>query len=885
VADGTAERATATDDPAPPRTGRSDRGAEIPAAERIAALEAEVRSLEAAVRDRAAALVEAREASRQGRLAAERAEKERDIAVAKVNRITANPVVRLGLVALRVARRARAAAASWRPRVGGPSRFAEQRLKRRILAQLPGPPASSGPRVTIVILNRNGVGHLRKLLPTLESTAYENVEIVVVDNASTDGSVPFVRRHRSRHPIRIIENAENLSFSDANNVVPHESDSELVLFLNNDVRPMEVHWLGWMVETVMTAGIVACGARLIQPRRRPVGRQASGIQADLELQHAGIQFDWFEGMPRPRNIGGQDPCADGLATVQERPAATAACLLVRREAFVAAGGFDPAYVYGYEDVDLCLRLRALGGRIVVDGRAALWHDESATRRRNLQETILRQRANRDTFYARWGPQYFREVLLDRLDGRRFLSASTPSCAIVVAAGSTEALPADPRPATVSDGLSAGGWSTSVVVAGSHAWPPGADIVVVTDPQVDVRELPRHAIKIAWVAGAADPWIAREWFDDFDVLLADRSEAIDAIRAGTAHVASRLPDDPSATVVADAIRAELRRWVDARRIGVMIQATDWEDAATSGDYHFARALQRQFARRGLPATVYLRPDWKAPVSTRDDVLIHLWGRYPVERRSGQAMLLWILYHPELVTDELLAAYDLVLVASDRFATTIATRSAAPVVPLHQAADPERFRPGMSGPAHELLFVGNSRGVRRPILDDITPTRYDLAVYGGGWPPDLLDPAYLRGSSVPNGELPAYYGSAAIVLNDHWQESAEAGFLNNRLYDVLASGGFVISDAVDGLREEFDDGVVAYHDAADLVRLVDHYLADPAARAERAERGRRAVLERHTFSHRVDEILRLLERLDLPRTDGVLVAAPTYQAASTSGHGPV
>ncbi len=885
MADRSAQRGTETEDPAPTRSSASDRANDSPATERIAALENEVRSLEAAVRDRAAALVQAREAGRQGRLAAERAEKERDLAVAKVNRITGNPVVRLALVGLRVARRVRDAAASWRPPVGGPSRLAERRLTRRVLDQLPAPPATSGPRVTIVILNRNGVGHLRRLLPTLESIAYQDVDIVVVDNASTDGSVPFVRRHRSRHPIRIIENAENLSFSDANNVVPRDSDSELVLFLNNDVRPIETHWLGWMVETVLTEGVVACGARLIQPRRRPVGRHGTGVQAALELQHAGIQFDWFDGMPRPRNIGGREPSADGLATVQERPAATAACLLVRRDAFIGAGGFDPAYVYGYEDVDLCLRLRALGGRIVVDGRAALWHDESATRRRNPRETVLRQRANRDTFYARWGRQCFREVLLDRLDGHGFLSAVPPVCAMVVPAASAEPAPAEPRAAMVRDALSAGGWSTTVVVAGSDAWREMADIVVATDPQIDVRELPRHVIKVAWIAGAAGPWIATEWIDDFDLLLTDSDAALDAIRAGTSHIARRLPENGSARDVAETIKTELRQWVVARRVGILIQADDWEGAATSGDYHFARALQRQFERRGLPATVYLRPDWKAPVSTRDDVLIHLWGRYPVERRSGQTMILWILYHPELVTDELLAAYDLVLVASDRFATTIAPRSGAPVVSLHQAADPERFRLGMSGPAHELLFVGNSRGVRRPILDDVTPTRHDLAVYGGGWPPDLLDPVHLRGSSVPNDELPGYYASAAIVLNDHWQEAAEAGFLNNRLYDVLAAGGFVISDAVDGLREEFDDGVVAYHDAPDLVRLVEQYLADPASRAERAERGRRAVLERHTFSHRVDEILRQIERLDQPRAERVAVAASIHRAGSTSRHGPV
>jgi GT2 family glycosyltransferase len=839
--------------------------------------------LEEALRERTAALVDARESIRQRRLQAEKAEielrRELDATRARVARLTRNPAFRAALAGLRAFRRVRAAVSARSPILrGGVSRRAERELTRRLLAQLPDDGPTSGPRVAIVILNRDGVDHLRRLLPALDATAYRDVEIVLVDNASSDGSVAYARGFRTRYPLRIVENAENLSFSVANNLALRHSDAELLLFLNNDVRPMEPHWLGWMVESVMTEGTVACGARLVVPRRRIRRSERAAVQDDLELQHAGIQFAWIMGMPRPWNVGGPDPSAPGLVAVQERPAATAACLLVRRDAFVAAGAFDPAYVYGYEDVDLCLRLRAGGGRILVDGRAVLWHDESWTRRRDdSREQLLRQRENRQTFHGRWGRSLFREVLRDRLDGRHFLSADPISCAIAVPA---EAMAGDRPPAVAGalrEALTRTGWATQLLVVGSPDWPGNPEVVLVTDPRVDVRELSRDVVKIAWIDGSADPWVGTPWIDDYDLLLASDERVVEATRRGTSHVARLVPpaDGPIAAV-ADAIKAELQAWVEARRVGILIQADDWERARTSGDYHFARALQRQFERRGLPTTVYFRPAWKTPVSTRDDLTIHLWGRYPVERRPGQTSLIWILYHPELVTDELVAAYDLVLVASDRFARNIADRARVPVVSLHQAADPERFRPGLPGPAHDLLFVGNSRGVRRSILDDLTPTRHDLAVYGGGWSPDLLDLAYLRADSVDNEDLPGYYASAAIVLNDHWREAAEAGFLNNRLYDALAAGGFVISDQVDGLQEEFDDGVVSYRDAADLIRLVDRYLADPAARAERAERGRRAVLERHTFSHRVDEILRLVERLEPPRPE--VVSADGQQPAT-------
>jgi spore maturation protein CgeB len=235
------------------------------------------------------------------------------------------------------------------------------------------------------------------------------------------------------------------------------------------------------------------------------------------------------------------------------------------------------------------------------------------------------------------------------------------------------------------------------------------------------------------------------------------------------------------------------------------------------------------------------------------VIHRWGRYELAARPGQVNVLWVLYHPELVTDELCRRYDLLFAASDTLAARLSRDTGLPVRPLHQATDPERFRPTAGGPKHELLFVGNSRGTRRTIIDDVSPSSHDLAVYGGGWDPELVDPAHVRGSVVPNRDLPAYYGAAAIVLNDHWIEQVEAGLINNRLYDALAAGAFVISDPVPGLDEEFDGGVVTYCDAADLALKVESFLADPEARKRHAERGRRAVLAHHTIAHRADGLL--------------------------------
>jgi O-antigen biosynthesis protein len=302
-----------------------------------------------------------------------------------------------------------------------------------------------------------------------------------------------------------------------------------------------------------------------------------------------------------------------------------------------------------------------------------------------------------------------------------------------------------------------------------------------------------------------------------------------------------------------IRDVLAEWCEATRFGICVGVPRRELVESWGDYHYARALQRQLERRGHPTRVHLLPDWKREHPAADDVCLHLFGLSALDRRPGQLGVIWNISHPELVTAELLDSYDLALIASLSFAAELAERTTTPVHFLGQATDPERFYPDPGPERYELLFVGNSRKVRRPVVADAARSGYELTVYGGDWTPDLVDPRALAGSSIPNAELRRHYSAADIVLNDHWAEMRAHGFLSNRLYDALACASCVVSDHVAGIEEEFDGAVVTFADAEGLRRAIDRLMRNPAERAERAERGRRAVLERHTFDRRVEELL--------------------------------
>jgi spore maturation protein CgeB len=117
-------------------------------------------------------------------------------------------------------------------------------------------------------------------------------------------------------------------------------------------------------------------------------------------------------------------------------------------------------------------------------------------------------------------------------------------------------------------------------------------------------------------------------------------------------------------------------------------------------------------------------------------------------------------------------------------------------LIQCTDPELFYPDFSEEyEHELLFVGNSRKVYRKIIKDLIPTDKDLAVYGTNWE-KFIDKRYIKGQHIPHTELRKAYSSCKILLNDHWDDMREKGFISNRIFDGLASGALIISDQVEG-----------------------------------------------------------------------------------------
>jgi len=284
----------------------------------------------------------------------------------------------------------------------------------------------------------------------------------------------------------------------------------------------------------------------------------------------------------------------------------------------------------------------------------------------------------------------------------------------------------------------------------------------------------------------------------------------------------------------------------------------------GDIYFAESLAKSLSRLGHRCLIHYLNEWGRP-DLDVDVVIHLKGLSEYRQKPYNLNLLWMLSHPDMHTREELLRYDAVLVASLPHAARLKRELPLPVIPLLQATDPEHFRPHPEIPKEfDLVFVGNNNGVgrlrMRRIVADVLPTKLRLGVWGHGWEGKLPQGVFQR-EFVPWEELPRIYAGAKIVLNDHHPDMLAKGFVNNRTFDVVASGTRLVSDRVRAIEEVLS--VASYRKRSELRRIVRNLLEKDAAEDPGFQALRSRVLEQFTFDRRAEEILSVVSLLTEPR----------------------
>jgi GT2 family glycosyltransferase len=236
---------------------------------------------------------------------------------------------------------------------------------QRVRYALPPPP----PHVTIIIPTRDRVDLLSRCVSSVtRRSTYSNYDIVIVDNGSTEPETcAYFDRLRPDPRMSILRIDEPFNFSRLNNQAAALARGEVLCFLNNDTEVISADWLEEMVSLACQDGAGAVGAMLYFPNNRI---QHAGVVLGL----GGVASHAYKGLGR--TTGGDHARA---ALTQAMSAVTAACLVVRKAVFTAAGGFDETLAIAYNDVDLCLRLRARGLQNIWTPFAELYHYESVSR--------------------------------------------------------------------------------------------------------------------------------------------------------------------------------------------------------------------------------------------------------------------------------------------------------------------------------------------------------------------------------------------------------------------------------------------------------------------------------------------------------------------------
>jgi len=254
------------------------------------------------------------------------------------------------------------------------------------------------PRLSIIVVNYNGRGHLEGLLASLaKNPPATSHEIVVVDNASTDGSAALAQ---GMPGVRLIQLPANVGFSAGNNAGIRATAGELVLLLNSDTL-IQAGVLDLLVERLEAHPRAAvAGPRLVDANGDPELSFGRMIAPMTELRQKAIVS------LHARGFGPVSRWVDRTAgTEQFVDWVSGACLLVRRQVAEKVGLLDERFFLYTEDVDFCASVRAAGFDVLFTPRAVVVHLRGRSRATAPRAADAAYRRSQLAFYAKHHPRY------------------------------------------------------------------------------------------------------------------------------------------------------------------------------------------------------------------------------------------------------------------------------------------------------------------------------------------------------------------------------------------------------------------------------------------------------------------------------------------------
>ncbi len=265
--------------------------------------------------------------------------------------------------------------------------------------------------------------------------------------------------------------------------------------------------------------------------------------------------------------------------------------------------------------------------------------------------------------------------------------------------------------------------------------------------------------------------------------------------------------------------------------------------------------------GVNTRIDFRDEWYE--NRRDgEIELVLKGIYEFHPTNSNPCLFWYLYPWGDGEFQDLILADFVFVASQDFEKRIIEHIGQEKVEvLQQCTDsrlfsPERFDSNLET---DILFVGSGTIDRRRYgaVKMAIEAGQNVSVWGKKW--GSLPANHLKGEYIDNNDLGSHYASAKLVLNDHRPHMKENGFLNNRVYDVLACATPVVTDKISSFPDEIIPYIYQYDDVTSMKIAVEKALSESVETKQHRNAFAKNIRENHSFDARANEILKVINKL--------------------------
>ena len=268
---------------------------------------------------------------------------------------------------------------------------------------------NDNPKVSLIVPNKDHIEDLDKLIKSVEKSTYENYEMIIVENNSSDNKT-FEYYDKINNPKIKVEKYDIncFNYSSIVNFGVKKASGEYIILLNNDIEILTQNWIEQMLMYVQRKDVGICGVKLYFD--------------DKSIQHAGVTIG-TRGLAghRSREVKEEDfEENDYINIVQDLSAVTAACFMVRKSLYNELLGFDEKLAIDFNDVDFCLKVRQKGLLIVYNPYVYGYHYESKSRGQNDSDEKQKRFAKEyELFVKRWSnvitkgdPYYNKNYRLD-----------------------------------------------------------------------------------------------------------------------------------------------------------------------------------------------------------------------------------------------------------------------------------------------------------------------------------------------------------------------------------------------------------------------------------------------------------------------------------------